>query len=491
MKNYAFLKRVCSLIALMLAVMLMLTACGGEAETSSTPSTESKQQEETDGTPSNDETASVSSDTPIVSDTSTVAPTTSGSGTASNSQGGTSWGKAPAGEVHVLMWRQYTKTEKALVDSYSKKTGVKIRTTLTTETEYPTKLVSLVSGGDSPDVICFSTRLFPGLAVKSAQPLNEKTFRLNDDCWYKTYMEPYKINGKYFGVAMNKAWNCEDCAYVTYYNPAVLRQCGVSAGAMPYDLYKQGKWNWDKQAEMANQVVKFGKGNYSGLSVQSTDLFMHTAGADFVSYNGKEYKNNLGSVGGGSALTKAWKEVAELNANKLLTSWDLTNVQQGKVGLFSAIAYGLYNEGTWFDNVTGGYQSLQAVPMAGPAGSTAYIPVRPKVWGVAKRAKNAEGAAYFLRYFLDVKNFNLSSTFYNAQFEKVYEIITSKTAKKSVIVGLGVVDYVKTNTYANLCGRLSRSSATNITTVLNSEKGEVNNGVNRANKDIAKMSMLK
>ena len=48
--------------------------------------------------------------------------------------------------LHVLMWRQYTATEKALVDSFQAKTGVKVRTTVTTEGEYATKLAALISG---------------------------------------------------------------------------------------------------------------------------------------------------------------------------------------------------------------------------------------------------------------------------------------------------------------------------------------------------------
>ncbi len=524
MKASTLAKRLISLVALLLAVMMMFTACGGGEETSSVASDVSEEQtsseEDTDidaddvsseetgdtDTTSSEEDEDGDDETENTSSRNDTGKTSSGksssgkssSRTSSGNGGSSATGKnefsdkylndltdaVKAKEVHVLMWRKYTKTEQSLVDSYQKKTGVKVRTTVTTESNYSTKLVSLISGGDSPDVLCFSAGNFPGLVTKSMQSLNEKKFRLDDDCWNKNYMDYYKINGKYFGVAMPKTWSCEDCCYVTYYNPQVLKQCGVST--MPYDLYKQGKWNWAAQKQIAQQVYTRGGGTYVGLSMQTTDLYMLSVGADFASYDGTQFTNLLGSVSATSNLTKAWKEVAELNKSKLTSGWDLNSVQQGKVGLFTAIAYGLYNEGAWFDNVVGGYQSLQAVPVAG-YDSNSYTPVRPKVWGVAKKADNAEGAAFFLRYFLDVNNCNLSSTFYNSQFETVYNIITSTSAKKAVMVGFGVTDYVKASTYSSLCSKLASSDPANVTTVLNSNKGTVNTGIARANKDLKRI----
>ena len=256
---------------------------------------------------------------------------------------------------------------------------------------------------------------------------------------------------------------------------------------MPYQLYKQGKWNWDTQKEVVRKVAAANKG-YTGISMQSSDLFMCSAGVDFASYDGvSKFTNNLGSVKSGSLLTKAWQQVAEFNADKVLSSWELSKVQQGKVGVFSAIAYGLYNEGEWFDDVVGGYQNLQAVPIAGPKGGAAYTPVRPKCWGVPKGAKNPEGAAYFLRYFLDTSAFNQSSTFYNSQFESVYKDITKTSAKKCIMYGWGVSDYVQSGTYSSICGALTTATPSNVNKVLNSKKGNLQTGISRANKDLTKI----
>ena len=495
MKAISMAKRFASILALLLAIMMLFAACGPDEQTSSQDDTaqETSSEDITEETPSEGEDPTeTSSKTPEGDNNSKQddgnKPTSSGDKKPGkqngfdNSKEANIYKNVPKGEVHVLMWRKYHKSEQLLIDQYSKLTGVKVKTTVTTEQEYPTKLVSMVSGGNSPDVICFSAGNFPGLVTKSLQALKTQYFQLDSDCWNKNYMDAYKINGVYFGVAQPSSWSCEDCTYVTYYSPKVLQQCGVSPDAMPYKLYTQGKWNWETQAEI---VRKAKNKNLTGLALQSNDMFMLSAGVDFAKYDGSKYTNQLGKVGNTSLLTSAWMEVAELKGDNCLAGWDLNNVQQGKVALFTAISYGLYNEGNWFTSSFA--KNLEAVPVAGPKGGTAYTPVRPKCWGVPKKAKNPEGAAYFLRYFLDTSEFDQSSTFHNKQFETVYKKITSKDAKKTVMHGWGVSDYVESGTYSKICNALTATTPSNITTQLNAKKGSVQTGIARANKDLARI----
>ena len=379
--------------------------------------------------------------------------------------------------LHVIMWRQYTATEKALVDSFHKKTGIKIRTTVTTEGEYATKLAALISGKDSPDIVCFNSDDFPGFVVKSLQSLKAKNFKLDDDIWYTPYMDNYAVNGKYFAVAINGSWSTEDCNYVTYYNPNTL--AGLSD---PYTLYKQGKWNWTTAKDIATKVSEKGS-NYMGMSLQSKDLYMLSAGLDFISYNGKKFSNNLDNASATKKITAAWNEVSTIVADNLVKGWDPQGLSNGTTGIFSAIAFGLYNEGGWFDNVStkGGVGALKAVPLPGPAGGTAYTPVRPKTWGVAKGAKNPDAAAYFLRYFLDTENCDMDKTFYNKQFKEVYNIITGKNAKKQVLVTSGVMDYTTAGAYKEFCEELAKAAPAQQTTIINKYKSRFATNIKRAN----------
>ena len=81
----------------------------------------------------------------------------------------------------------------------------------------------------------------------------------------------------------------------------------------------------------------------------------------------------------------------------------------------------------------------------------------------------------------------MAGSFYNEQFREVYNTITSASAKKSIMRGEGVIDYVSAGTYGGICNDLLNSTAEQITSVLNASKGKMNTGINRANKELKKI----
>ncbi len=512
MKDVVTSKRIIGLMSLLLAIVMMFSACGGNESVSSenassdtatesetelssdedlsaeaSDSSDAASGEETSSDEGTNSTAATSSkNTTQTASTSSKAATSSTTNASSNKY---TFGSDPyasisdsvkSKEVHVLMWRKYDDVEQKMVNDFQKKTGIKVRTTVTTEKEYTTKLISLISGGDSPDVVQFSAENFPGIVTRSMKPLNKQKFKLEDSCWNTDYMDYFKVNGRYFGVAIKGSWSCEDCNYVTIYSKTILKSCGITE--TPWELYKKGQWNWDTQNKMATKIVQSGK---TAIGMHTYDLMMLSAGSDFVTYNGSKYTNV--TSGDNKMLLKSWQQISELYSAEALTGWDSVGFRQGKVALLSGIAWQMYTESNALDGMTGGYDNLEAVPIAGPAGMTAYTPVRPKVWGVANNAKNEEGAAYFLRYFLDPTNCDMSSTFYNKQFEEVFNIITAKGNKKAVKLGNGVINYKDSGAYSDLLSALARTTSNNLATVLNSKKGVVQTGVDSANKDLSRI----
>lgn len=505
MKELFSFKRVTSLVALMLAVVMLFSGCGSKntASNSSDLNSEGDQAQITasedgqEGVEGGDNTEGGSDKTTgNNSKTNKNNSKTTGNNsktTGANKTGKTTFASDPYSEItsdvkakgiHILMWRDYTDYEKELISGFEKKTGMKVRTTVTTEAEYSTKLISLIAGKDSPDVACLASNTFPGVALKSLQPLDKETFRLDDDFWYKDYMDPLSANGNYYSVAGQGTWNSEDVGYCTYYNVKLLKQCGINED--PWELYKKGQWNWDKQTEMAKKV-KAKSSNYIGLSQQDSSLFMYSAGQDFVTYDGKQYKSTLDSLSSSSMLVKAWQQQASLYKDGICVGWDLNNVQQGKVGFFTAILYGMQKYAGFFASIAHTEADIKAVPVASPKGSANYMPLCPKTWGVAKKAANPEGAAFFCRYWLDSKNGNIDATFCNNQMKEVFKTITARNFKKKVMMARGIVDYVSTGKYDGLESKLTNSTPEQIVTALNSQKSTINTGMNRANKDLAKV----
>ena len=495
-------KKLVSLFALLLAVVMVFSACGEKATTDTSSDavvdnqdTESEEQTSSEEDKTEDTSSKKTGSTTSKNTSKTTSKNTSKttSKATTTTTGATTWGSNPYANipasvkekgVHVLMWREYTPSEKQQVEDFQKKTGIKVRTTVTTENDYSTKLISLISGKDSPDVASVSVRNFPQQVVKSMQVLDKNEFRLDDSIWYKDYMDCYKVGNNYYSVAINGIWSSEDSNYVTYYSPRLLKSVGVSK--TPYQLYKEGNWNFDTQKDIIDKLVNAGK---FGMTMQSYDLYALAAGADLAEYNPAKatFTNNLENSSKTAALVSAWtkyQEMARSNTNAV-RNWDLVNFQQGNIGLFSAIAYGLYNQGDYFDNMD--YKELEAVPVAGPKGQTAYIPSRPKCWGVPKGAKNPEGAAYFLRYYLDPSTINMSSTFYNKQFETIYNTITSKNAKKRVVIGWGIANYRTDSTYTKIMDELAAGNVGSATTTLNKYKNVIKSAVTAANKDLARV----
>lgn len=503
MKTSNLTKRFISVLALLMAMVMLFSACKGKGENNNSSSSDvaSDSADNTDDNNNNNDDVSNATDSNGSNKNKSTSSKKSKKGKsnkgnsntgASTSGGNYTWGSNPYANipasvkekgVHLCMWRELDSAEKKVVEDFQKKTGIKVRFTVGKDNQYTQKIISLITAKDSPDVVMFENTTFPGTVVRALQPLDAKTFRLSDSIWDKSYLDAFKINGKYFGVAINGSIDCYDTAYVTYYNKETLKQAGVST--TPYQLYKQGKWNWDAQKDIATKVKQNIKS--VGYAQQNADTYMLSAGVDFVKYDGSKFTNQLGSVSGSSMLTKSWSALATLNTNKVSDWWDLSTINSSKVGLWSAITYGLLKDAGWYKNMNnGGLANMEAVPVAGPTQSTAYTPVRAKVWGVTKNAKNPEGAAYFLRYFLDPSNLP-SNVFANNQFKEIYNTVSNKNTKKCIAYASGVGNYLTSKNYGNICGVLYSATPANVNKELNARKGEMQTPIARANKDLARI----
>ena len=371
MKSSSSFKKIISLVALLLSMVMLFSACNNsEAPTADETSsvTESAKTNSTDG-----ETSSVESTadaTQSVEGSSSKKPQSQqGGNTQTQASGSTKWAKdylstipasVKAKEIHILMWRKYDDAEQKLIDNFQKITGMKIRTTVTSEQEYVTKLVSLTGGGDSPDIAMISTTTFPGVVTKCCVPLDAKTYRLDDPAWYKTYMDCFKINGKYFSVAMNKSLSCEDTNHMVYYLKSTLKNIGINT--TPWQLYKQGKWNWETQRDI---IAKASAKGITGLSMHSFDTYMQSTGNSFVTYDGKQFKNNVDNPN----ILKAWTEFAAISSDMGVSAWDYQNIAAGKVALFTSISYQGFRASKVFRNakgqptVQGGIENIECVPI--------------------------------------------------------------------------------------------------------------------------------
>lgn len=372
--------------------------------------------------------------------------------------------------LNILYNREFTKTEKDIVNAFLTQFGVKVKITVATPEEYPAKLAAMISGKDSPDVVVYNSNNFPGFAAKSLQSLATRTFYINDSKWDAEAIKAYSINGKVFGIVRKDSWQYEQDNLVTYYNTDTL-----SGLADPYSLYKQGKWNYEAATNIAQAVKNKGDG-FNGMAFERLDAYMLSSGIDFISYNQKSYTNLLNDTNSFSKIQEAWQELSGLNQKGLITEYNIETVNLQNTALITAKAYGMSKDSGWFD----GYKNkIKAVPVATKSGQPAYSVKQARVFGVAKGAKNIDLAAAFIYYFTDAENYK-KDMFYN---EELYKTYTELAINKKVIFpyAKGVVDFTTIGKHQELSKELMKATSSEQTTVLNHYKSIFNSNVKRAN----------
>ena len=494
-----YLRRSLAALMAVLLSMGLLAGCGGN-ETPNTSDVSTEASASDDVTPSDTTTSGSEAD-----GSTTAGSETEGSGTTTAKNDGktsttttkkTDPTKAPTGKnvwgsdpyanipanlkgstVKLLMWRDLWTEEKKVIEEFTKKTGIQVKHESTkTTANYSQTLINKISSNDAPDVVALQSADFPNFPASTLQSLDSEIFRLDDPCWDKSMMDPLKINGKYFGVAMENTWNCYDTMFVAYYKPSVLKACGVTED--PATLYKQGKWTWDKFAEMARKVHAKGS-TYLGADFQYMDILMLTTGNDFVNYDGKAFKSGANV----ESLIKAWEITADLFTKKDIgADWKLSDFNSNRVGFMFAISYGMRKEAGWF---SGNLNQISTVPIPTQNGKNGYIPVKMKTWGTARGAKNVEGAAYFLRYFLDANNVDMSSTFMHKNAENTFKEMCAYD-KKMPSYAEGVMASLGTQEYQKLLWTLAQTSPANITTALNQQAGTIKKAADASNKKLVK-----
>ena len=387
--------------------------------------------------------------------------------------------------VDVLWWREPDKTDREIFDAFEKKTGIKVNLIFTANNTaaYITKLVTMMSSGDSPDIVNMGAANFPQFAIAYFQPIDEGVFRLNDEIWDKATMDAYAINGKYYGICGAGTWYANDTDFVTYYKPSALATCGIET--TPYEIWKANKnaWNTDKMVEIARKF-KSKDDTLVGISYQSNTLanpYMLANGVDFVNFDGTEFSSNLVD----ERVLKSCEDLADWFSEGLITGWNSYGVGAGTVALFDAISYGMHADANWFTIPT---TQLECVPVAGT-----HTPSNPKLWGIPKGAENVEAAVYLLRYLCDPEAFkdtsygDIKNTFATEQMYEVFSYISNKNTPKAYNFTRGVLEHYDTSSFNTLVSKLSTTTSANIKTELDAFSATMKAACNRCNKNLMKV----
>ena len=409
-------------IAMILCMLFTVVGCGEKEKVNSDQqvaagddfftdeATQTEKDTPSDSTTPNDNTASNNGGTTTVPQQNTI--------------GGKSWKdvlasmpkKLRGSSLVMYNWNtasEYTGAPE-VIEKFTKETGIKVTWQNVTFDNYFTKLTALVASGKNiPDVV--RLRADEYTLLQNLQPLSKTGYDFSDQAWDQGLMGLYTYGNNTYATSLQNTHI--GCVNMLFYNSSLIKKYDLED---PYQLWKAGKWNWDKYIEMCRAFKEVaGDGAVASNGEGHFKVYGSCYGLQgAIAYNGKSFYNAMKDAN----FLEVHQKLGDLyNKEKLFEFGGQTKFNDG-TSLFSiGSAIHLRRKNSYFGNLKSA-NTLMAVPLPEITGQGTYYQGlgEAEAYGIAKGASNPEAVPYFLRYFLDGSNYQLSNYFGNEQNLEVY-----------------------------------------------------------------------
>lgn len=190
--------------------------------------------------------------------------------------------------------------------------GGKIEWIPTTEENKYADLEKRVLGGEEVDMFPYDVSALPlGVSKELFQPLDDY-INLDDELWTdtKNLADQLAIDGKHYAVPAGIT-----NPVCLIYSRKMMKDEGFDD---PYELYKEGKWEWDKMLEMMEGFADGGDSRYGCAGAWIGQGIIQSAGQSYVNYDGSKFTDNLDS----EELSEAGELITAINDGNLYDdSW--------------------------------------------------------------------------------------------------------------------------------------------------------------------------
>lgn len=321
--------------------------------------------------------------------------------------------------VRFATWIDHTQTEGAEpLANFEKDTGLKVSLYTVAQGGYVKTLQTNIASGDVPDVFVSNEgdQNFP-LTMQFAAPINKvSTVDLKEPIWDQSMLATATIDGNVYLVnTIGSPWSGSN---LCFYNKTLFEENGFTT---PAEYYEQGNWTWATMKKVMKDVKSLGT-DYKGGMVD-VEVLGDSAGVSFVMY---DYKSSTFKSGVNTKeLLATYQWYADAREEGLLGG-DFQSFKEGKCGILLTGVYGLKKTGHFKDMDPNdvGFTYLPSLEDGSPSkGSSIY-----RMYGIVAGAPNANAAGYFIRYWLDPKNYNLNDTFITIDAGNFYYSLINKTA---------------------------------------------------------------
>lgn len=322
--------------------------------------------------------------------------------------------------VTYATWRNPALYEDGpVVKNFEKKYGIKVKVDLMTEEQYTNTVLGKIASGKAPDIY-FSTYTFP-YCLDALQPIDAAKLNFKESIWDKELIDLATVKGKTYLVdTVGNIWKDED---MVCFNKRIFAQKGWKT---PDQYYKEGNWTFDTMKKCMQQVASLGP-EYIGGAVHLEGL-IHSAGANVIGLkNGKFVNGTKNTVTqdimrwASNGLKEGW-----ISTTSIYTA--LNQFPTGKVGIAILHSFSLKKTG-YLRNMKSsdiGFTYLPSWKKGKKATPTSFV----RGWGICRGAKNPVAAGIFLRYYLDVNNYDTTSAFISKEAENFFFKLNSTNSSK-------------------------------------------------------------
>jgi multiple sugar transport system substrate-binding protein len=276
---------------------------------------------------------------------------------------------------------------RALLDAYSKKTGLQISAESLGWGDYWTKLGTQVAGGNAPDLIQMDYRyLFEYARRETLLPLDQllplPDFAPGD-------RDGGKVDGKLYGV------NLGSNSKAMLYDTAVLAKVGVKAPA--------ADWTWDDFGRIVGEIAKINPGKYWGSSDNSR---WEQGFEQWLNSRGKSLYGADGKAGFTADDVAAWFDLWDkLRKVGAVAPADVGATNTGKVEEFeltrglAAISFANSNQLVAFQGLNKSKLAISLYPRVKGGSSGHYI--KPsQMMSISSKTKAPEESAKLVNYMV-------------------------------------------------------------------------------------------
>lgn len=381
--------------------------------------------------------------------------------------------------VKFATWIDHTKTEaKYPMANFSKVTGINVEWVEIPSSGYIEKIASMVAAGDAPDVYVENNQTYPTTLTLST-PLNKvKSIDMKDPIWDKGFFDFTTFGGNTYQCnTRNSVWQT---VYLYFYNKKVYDENGLKT---PADYMEEGTWNYENYVNSVRSFKELG-GSFTGGTLTPEALSL-MYGSAIVYMKDGHFVSGLKD----EALKTGYSRYLSLVDDGLMGGAEAAVMKGTAAGIITD-SYGLKNSGYFagIDAETLGYATIPVDDDADTKVASHY-----RAYGIVKGAKNAEGAGYFLRFFLDPYNYNWDEIFLDESAKEFYlkNCADIKFENKSFAFHRSMTRLMGYTGYDGIYkwdSILKTANSNQLNTALDSISNEVNSSIKKANELIDSLS---